>query len=104
LDKGEIVITGESSDTMTSGKPFEFRTGLVAKPGAWHVLNVRHTGRSMVVTLDGRSASQEVPLPAVFMNTAVLGGSPKKGSLLFTGKVRKLVIDHAAAENRSGCP
>jgi hypothetical protein len=96
LDKGEIVITGESSDNVTSSKPFEFRTGLVAKPGAWHVLNVRHTGSSMVVTLDGRSASQEVPLPAVFMNTAVLGGSPKKGALFFTGKVRKLVIDHAS--------
>ena len=103
LDKGEIVVKGCSSDEKVSAKTFEFRTGLSASPDAWHSLKVWHTGTEMKASLDGKTASQEVSMPAVFMNTAIMGGSPRNETAFFTGKVRKLVIDHAAAENQSGC-
>ena len=96
LDKGEIVVKGCSSDEKASARTFEFRTGLSASPDAWHSLKVWHTGTEMKASLDGKTASQEVATPAVFMNTAIMGGSPRNETAFFTGKVRKLVIDHAA--------
>ena len=95
VDKGEVVVSGCVADKVTFSQPFEFRTGLKAAPEAWHSLTVRHAGTDMVVTLDGRTARKKVDLPAVFMNTAILGGAPHTGNPFFTGRVRKLVIDHA---------
>ena len=98
LDKGEVVVSGCVADKVTFSQPFEFRTGLKAAPEAWHSLTVRHDGTDMVVTLDGRTARQKVDLPAVFMNTAILGGAPHTGNPFFTGRVRKLVVDHACTD------
>ena len=52
----------------------------------------------MIVTLDGQTARKAVNLPAVFMNTAILGGTPSTATSFFTGKVRRLVIDHAVSD------
>ena len=98
LDKGEVVVSGCVADKTTFSQPFEFRTGLKAAPDAWHSLTVRHDGTDMVVTMDGRTARKKVDLPAVFMNTAILGGAPHTGIPFFTGRVRKLVIDHACKD------
>ena len=98
LDKGEIVVSGYAAVPRAFGQNFEFRTGLKSAPGAWHSLIVRHDGTDMIVTLDGQTARKAVNLPAVFMNTAILGGTPSTATAFFTGKVRKLVIDHAVSD------
>ena len=99
LDKGEIVVSGYAAVPRAFGQNFEFRTGFKAAPGSWHSLIVRHDGKDMIVTLDGRTARKAVDLPAVFMNTAILGGTPSTATSFFTGKVRKLVIDHAVTQS-----
>ena len=98
LDKGEIVVSGYAAVPRAFGQNFEFRTGLKSAPGAWHSLIVRHDGTDMIVTLDGQTARKAVNLPAVFMNTAILGGTPSTATSFFTGKVRRLVIDHAVSD------
>lgn len=96
LANGEVVISGYVMDPHAFfWLPFEFRTGLKAVPDVWHALNVHHTGSAMVVKLDDKSIQKPVKLPAMFMNTAILGGAPSNGTSFFTGKVRKLIIDHA---------
>ena len=91
-----VINPLSTPDEKVSAKTFEFRTGFSASPDAWHSLKVWHTGTEMKASLDGQTASQEVAMPAVFMNTAIMGGSPRNETAFFTGKVRKLVIDHAA--------
>ena len=96
LDKGEVVVSGCVADKTTFSQTFEFRTGLKAAPDAWHALTVRHDGTDMVVTMDGRTARKKVDLPAVFMNTAILGGAPHTGIPFFTGRVR--IIDNSGID------
>ena len=102
LDKGEVVVKADISDNRQSGIGFEFRTGLKASPDAWHDLAVRATGTALEVVLDGAVASKPMELPGVFMNTAILGGAPRDCASFFTGKVRRLVIDHAVGETIGG--
>ena len=96
LDRGEVVIRSLVSDTLTSAKELSFRTGMGIVPGHWHSLRVKHTGTSLDVSLDDKTATREATLPATFMNTAILGGAPRSGTEFFSGRVRRLSIDHAA--------
>jgi len=97
LDRGEVVVSGYVAAPRDHGRPFEFRTGLRAAPEEWHSLVARHDGTDMLVTMDGETARKPVTMLAVFMNTAILGGTPSNDSSFFSGRVRRLVIDHAAS-------
>ena len=102
LDCGEVLIRAEISDARTSARLVEFATGLKAAPGAWHALIVRATGTAVEVELDGSTASKPMRLPGVFMNSAILGGSPQPDAQFYTGKVRRLTVDHSTATNVKG--
>lgn len=94
LDRGEPVVRCTSVDAVESTVATELRSGVKLTPGAWHRIGVCNDAATLTLTVDGKAVSKPLPMPGLFMNTTFLGGAEKNGTSFFTGKVRKLVIDH----------
>ena len=95
LDKGEPVLRCLSVDTLASTVSMELRSGVKLSPGVWHRLEIRNDAEMLTLTVDGRSISKPLRMPGIFMNTGIIGGAEKNNTSFFTGKIRRLVIDHA---------
>lgn len=95
LDKGEPVVRCVSVDAFETTVSAELRSGVRLTPGVWHLIEVRNDAEKLTLTVGGKSVSQPLRMPGMFMNTAFLGGAEKNGTSFYTGKVRRLVIDHA---------
>ena len=98
LDKGEPIVRCMSVDPIESVVQTELRSGMRLKPGKWHSIVVHNDAETLTLSVDGRSVSKPLPMPGLFMNTGIVGGAVKNDTSFFTGKIRRLVIDHSMGE------
>ena len=98
LDKGEPIVRCTSVDPLESVVSMELRSGVNLTSDAWHSISVRNDAETLFLSVDGKTVSKPLRMPGLFMNTGVIGGAEKNGTSFFTGRVRRLVIDHAMEE------
>lgn len=83
--KGLIRAEIEDGVVVVSACGAVVQSNRLLVPGIWQRLEIIHTGRALVVRVDGHETSVAARLPATFMSPAVLK---------LDGRLRSLVFDH----------